>query len=119
MSSPIFADSLEDAMNLSFGPNMELYVSTKDAVWMLEDLDGDGWTVNQGDCDDCEPLINPGAIEIEGDDLEFQSYFTITNTADSGAGSLREAIDSVNSFGGSGLIDDERPVKAPRDLLDR
>ncbi len=29
-----------------------------------EDRDGDGWTVAQGDCNDCDPNVNPGAIEV-------------------------------------------------------
>src|SRR5690242_4034059 len=29
-----------------------------------KDGDGDGYTVGQGDCNDCDPGINPGAIEI-------------------------------------------------------
>src|SRR5205823_1183027 len=29
-----------------------------------DDLDGDGWTVAQGDCNDCDPNVNPGAIEV-------------------------------------------------------
>ncbi|MFT3775535.1 MAG: hypothetical protein QM820_60075 [Minicystis sp.] len=28
------------------------------------DGDGDGWTSNEGDCDDCDPTVNPGAIDI-------------------------------------------------------
>jgi len=28
------------------------------------DGDGDGWTGNEGDCNDCDPRINPGAIEV-------------------------------------------------------
>ena len=31
-----------------------------------DDNDGDGYTPNSGDCDDCEALINPNAIEIAG-----------------------------------------------------
>jgi hypothetical protein len=27
------------------------------------DMDGDGWTPNQGDCNDCDPNVNPGAID--------------------------------------------------------
>jgi serine protease len=30
----------------------------------LTDLDGDGYTVIQGDCDDADPLVNPGAPEL-------------------------------------------------------
>ena len=29
------------------------------------DIDGDGYTVGQGDCDDYDASINPGATEIE------------------------------------------------------
>jgi hypothetical protein len=29
-----------------------------------EDKDKDGYTVNQGDCNDCDPNVNPGAIEV-------------------------------------------------------
>ena len=28
------------------------------------DMDGDGWTPNDGDCDDCDPNVNPGAIDV-------------------------------------------------------
>ena len=37
-----------------------------------EDRDMDGWTKADGDCNDCDPNVNPGAIEVEvtepGDD---------------------------------------------------
>ena len=29
-----------------------------------EDADGDGWSVAQGDCNDCDPNANPAAIEV-------------------------------------------------------
>jgi hypothetical protein len=29
-----------------------------------EDGDGDGWTTAEGDCNDCDPNVNPGAIEV-------------------------------------------------------
>src|SRR5262245_59047718 len=31
-----------------------------------DDLDKDGWTVAAGDCNDCDPNVNPGAIEVIG-----------------------------------------------------
>ncbi|HEY2744031.1 MAG TPA: choice-of-anchor L domain-containing protein [Polyangia bacterium] len=31
-----------------------------------KDADGDGYTPAQGDCNDCDPSMNPGAIEIGG-----------------------------------------------------
>jgi len=29
-----------------------------------EDQDGDGWTITQGDCNDCDANVNPGALEV-------------------------------------------------------
>ena len=30
------------------------------------DMDGDGYTPMQGDCDDCNPTVNPGAVDVPG-----------------------------------------------------
>lgn len=35
-----------------------------------EDHDGDGWTLRDGDCDDCEPKTNPGAFDVPGNDVD-------------------------------------------------
>lgn len=32
-----------------------------------EDGDNDGWTKAQGDCNDCDPNVNPDAVEVIGD----------------------------------------------------
>lgn len=32
------------------------------------DGDKDGWTTNEGDCNDCDPNVNPGAIEVVATD---------------------------------------------------
>lgn len=34
------------------------------------DKDGDGWTVADGDCDDCDPLINPGAYDFPDNGID-------------------------------------------------
>jgi hypothetical protein len=35
------------------------------------DMDGDGYTPAAGDCNDCDPLINPGAVNIPGDPISY------------------------------------------------
>jgi hypothetical protein len=35
------------------------------------DQDGDGYSPAQGDCNDCNPAINPGAIQIPGDSTDY------------------------------------------------
>ena len=34
------------------------------------DIDADGYTPAQGDCNDYDPTINPGAVEILGDGID-------------------------------------------------
>jgi type IV pilus assembly protein PilY1 len=34
------------------------------------DNDNDGWCVEEGDCDDTNPDINPGACDIKGDGID-------------------------------------------------
>ena len=33
------------------------------------DQDGDGWTANQGDCNDCDKNVNPGAVDVVSVDM--------------------------------------------------
>jgi hypothetical protein len=35
-----------------------------------QDTDHDGYSPAQGDCDDSQPLVNPGAIEVPGDGID-------------------------------------------------
>jgi hypothetical protein len=35
-----------------------------------DDLDGDGWTIQDGDCDDLDPRVNPGATEADDDGID-------------------------------------------------
>ncbi len=36
----------------------------------VDDADGDGWWIEDGDCDDRDPAINPAATEIPGDGID-------------------------------------------------
>lgn len=38
--------------------------------WEDPDADQDGWTVGEGDCDDADPDVNPGAEEVAGDGVD-------------------------------------------------
>ncbi|MFA5129123.1 MAG: MopE-related protein [Patescibacteria group bacterium] len=40
-----------------------LWVNCPPTVWVDEDRDADTWTVEEGDCDDTNPNIYPGAVE--------------------------------------------------------
>lgn len=35
-----------------------------------EDHDDDGWSVNDGDCNDCDAVTNPGAFDVAGNDID-------------------------------------------------
>jgi hypothetical protein len=38
--------------------------TTCDVTNPNDDMDKDGWTPNGGDCNDCDPNVNPGAIDV-------------------------------------------------------
>jgi hypothetical protein len=67
-----------------------------------QDLDHDGFTVAQGDCNDCDPGTNPGAIEI------------IVTTPPKGDGGIPAPVDEDCD----GLIDDIAPPCDTALLLD-
>lgn len=43
---------------------------TASADWGSADADGDGYSVDEGDCNDGDPEINPGAREICEDEID-------------------------------------------------
>jgi hypothetical protein len=44
-----------------------------------DDVDGDGWTPNQGDCNDCSNVVNPGAVDKADDKADNDCDGTIDN----------------------------------------
>jgi hypothetical protein len=53
-----FAVSGSNGSTTGSGPS-SCMVTNPDA-----DMDKDGWTPNQGDCNDCDPNVNPGAVDV-------------------------------------------------------
>jgi hypothetical protein len=73
------------------------------------DLDGDGWTPADGDCNDCDPNVNPGAVEVP------------TDAADPNAGKADEDCDgqideSAESCDAAIAYDDFSPMLGAKTL---
>jgi hypothetical protein len=51
--------SFGDGQASSSGGTVQCNVTNPD-----DDMDKDGWTPNQGDCNDCDPNVNPGAVDV-------------------------------------------------------
>ncbi|APR85406.1 Cell division protein FtsH [Minicystis rosea] len=72
------------------------------------DGDGDGWTANEGDCNDCDPNVNPGAIEVVATDPNAPPadencdgmIDNVEPTCDDGL-----ALDDVNPLNGARAVD--------------
>jgi hypothetical protein len=64
------------------------------------DQDGDGYTPAQGDCNDCNPTINPGAIQIPGDPTDWACNGApgVVNSCDSSVAGMRDANSLVAAF---------------------
>ena len=73
-----------------------------------QDVDGDGFTANEGDCDDCDPNRNPNAIEVVVDDL------MILPKDEDCDGEVDEDDSEVCDTGLE--LDDEDPMNAARAL---
>ena len=56
--------NVEDTTDTGDTADTEDTTETDDPV---EDIDGDGWTEDEGDCDDNDPNINPDALDDDND----------------------------------------------------
>ena len=66
------------------------------------DFDGDGYTIAQGDCNDCHPNVNPGAYDFPGNGVDEDCDGKVDN----------EPLDCDKEFPGEGWD----PVEAARSL---
>ena len=57
----------QDAVTLAYVLQLESQI---EEINLNIDHDGDGFTENQGDCNDADALINPAAIELEDDGID-------------------------------------------------
>ena len=48
----------------------DLYENGLQSTWLDHDGDGDGYTENQGDCDDSDPLASPEGVEVCDDGID-------------------------------------------------
>ena len=66
------------------------------------DADGDGYTPAQGDCNDCDPNINPGAVDVMGDNdcdgmVDDHSVCDAALVGKTDAASIAQAMDVCDS----------------------
>jgi hypothetical protein len=68
-----------------------------------EDFDKDGYTVAQGDCNDCDPNTNPGALDVPGNNIDEDCSGKADdepNTCDSGpASAADDPLEAARSLG--------------------
>ena len=86
------------------GDNLGTFTIT--ITFELTDIDGDNYTMAEGDCDDNNPNIHPGATEIPGNDIDedcngFVSCFI--DGDNDGYGSTSIAIDCYPATNGNSL----------------
>jgi hypothetical protein len=68
------ADAAPEATVLEVGPSDSPAMCLQDdaaiAVLPEQDWDQDGWSLAQGDCNDCDPNTNPGAFDVPGNGVD-------------------------------------------------
>jgi hypothetical protein len=69
-----------------------------------EDGDGDGFTGEQGDCDDEDPNVNPGADEVCDDGIDNDCDGDIDEGCDQAADSGGAVVDDGDGGGGGGCF---------------
>jgi V8-like Glu-specific endopeptidase len=77
-------------------PNCNPNPSDKDL-----DQDADGYSINGGDCNDCDPLVNPGAIDVPGNMVDDDCDGTVDNaptSCDAMASGKNDATALANAF---------------------
>jgi hypothetical protein len=64
------------------------------------DSDGDGYTMAQGDCNDCDPNINPGAVDVVGDPTDYDCDGKVDDHSicDSGLVGKKDATSLANAI---------------------
>jgi hypothetical protein len=68
-----------------------------------DDGDGDGWTDAEGDCNDCTPQMNPGALDYPGNDIDDDCNGTADDDPTACDDAL--AIDSADPLDGARAMD--------------
>lgn len=83
-------------------PTTTTTTTTLPSCFTESDVDGDGFTVAGGDCDDCDELANPGAVEILNavDDDCDGTVDNVPEPCDAGL-----VLDSTNPMDGARALD--------------